>query len=105
MAEFKGKQGWVPSNYLEEYVAPKPMPPPPPARKRAPPPIPPQNTFDKPLPQQSATPQAPPRSANGSPAALSLADAVSFFIYSREGAKLIYIYLDKSKKTAKRRER
>lgn len=45
LARSGGKEGWVPSNYLEEYVAPKPSPPPPapPARKRAPPP---------PVPQQ-----------------------------------------------------
>ncbi|EPB89143.1 myosin I [Mucor circinelloides 1006PhL] len=39
LARINGKDGWVPSNYLEECVAPKPSPPPP-ARRRAPPPIP-----------------------------------------------------------------
>ncbi|KAI9495701.1 P-loop containing nucleoside triphosphate hydrolase protein [Zychaea mexicana] len=42
LARKDGKEGWVPSNYLEEYVAPKPTPapPPPPARRAAPPPPP-----------------------------------------------------------------
>ncbi|CEP08007.1 hypothetical protein [Parasitella parasitica] len=42
LARIDGKDGWVPSNYLEEYDAPEPSPPPPapPARRRAPPPVP-----------------------------------------------------------------
>jgi myosin-1 len=42
LAKHNGIEGWVPSNYLEEHVAPKvstPPPPPPPAR-RAPPSVP-----------------------------------------------------------------
>lgn len=40
LARKDGREGWVPSNYLEEYIAPKPAaapPPPPPARRPAPP--------------------------------------------------------------------
>lgn len=43
MARKDGIEGWVPSNYLEEYVPPKPVatpPPPPPPARRAPPSIP-----------------------------------------------------------------
>ncbi|KAF7724587.1 class II myosin [Apophysomyces ossiformis] len=38
LAKKDGKEGWVPSNYLEEYIAPKPAaaPPAPPARRPAP---------------------------------------------------------------------
>ncbi|KAI8098757.1 P-loop containing nucleoside triphosphate hydrolase protein [Halteromyces radiatus] len=37
LARLNGIEGWVPNNYLEEYVAPAPAPPPP-ARGRRPPP-------------------------------------------------------------------
>ncbi|KAI9469759.1 MAG: P-loop containing nucleoside triphosphate hydrolase protein [Benjaminiella poitrasii] len=39
LAKINGVEGWVPSNYLQEYTPPKTSPPPP-ARRRAPPPIP-----------------------------------------------------------------
>ncbi|KAI7847679.1 P-loop containing nucleoside triphosphate hydrolase protein [Circinella umbellata] len=50
LARKDGKEGWVPSNYLEEYVAPKPTPapPPPPARRAAPPPPPASNSISSP---------------------------------------------------------
>ncbi|KAI8340325.1 P-loop containing nucleoside triphosphate hydrolase protein [Chlamydoabsidia padenii] len=51
LARLDGKEGWVPNNYLEEYVAPEPVkaPPPPPARR--PPPS---------IPQPSTTQHASP---------------------------------------------
>ncbi|KAI7847672.1 hypothetical protein BDC45DRAFT_541700 [Circinella umbellata] len=44
------KEGWAPSNYLEEYFAPKPTPapPPPPDRRAAPPPPPASNSISSP---------------------------------------------------------
>ncbi|ORX53664.1 hypothetical protein DM01DRAFT_1336195 [Hesseltinella vesiculosa] len=66
LAKKNGKEGWVPSNYLEEVVEEKPTPPPPapPARTRRPPPaIPPAETVEQhsPLPTPAAyvTPAAP----------------------------------------------
>ncbi|KAI8889340.1 hypothetical protein K501DRAFT_329147 [Backusella circina FSU 941] len=38
LARKDGKEGWVPSNYLEAYVAPRPTPPPPAPPARRPPP-------------------------------------------------------------------
>ncbi|KAG1177077.1 hypothetical protein G6F70_003188 [Rhizopus microsporus] len=60
LAKKDGIEGWVPSNYLEEYVAPKAAspPPPPPARRAAP--LPPKainnnnNTVSTPVPTPSA---------------------------------------------------
>lgn len=52
LARINGKDGWVPSNYLEECAAPAPAPPPP-ARRRAPPPTP---------QQQQSSPQRQPES-------------------------------------------
>ncbi|KAI8069511.1 P-loop containing nucleoside triphosphate hydrolase protein [Gongronella butleri] len=61
LAKMNGREGWVPSNYLEEYVEEKPTPPPPapPARtRRAPPSIPQPTSFDEPV-SSSSPPPAP----------------------------------------------
>lgn len=61
MARKDSIEGWVPSNYLEEYVPPKPVavtpPPPPPPARRAPPSIPTQS-------RSPIAPAAPAASAN-----------------------------------------
>lgn len=58
LARKDGKEGWVPSNYLEEFVAPKatPPPPPPPARRPAPPApsVTSSSVETKPLPQRTS---------------------------------------------------
>lgn len=61
LARINGNEGWVPSNYLEECVAPKP-PPAPPARKRAQPPIP-QQPQQQQQNAQQPTPQRQPEPA------------------------------------------
>lgn len=59
LARINGNEGWVPSNYLEECVAPK-LPPAPPARRRAQPPIPQQQqqqqNTQQPMPQRQPEP-------------------------------------------------
>ncbi|KAL9543808.1 hypothetical protein MBANPS3_007936 [Mucor bainieri] len=64
LARIHGKDGWVPSNYLEECVVPEPSPapppPPPPARRRAPPPTPQQHSTQQPtVPQRQSESAAP----------------------------------------------
>ncbi|KAI8636235.1 P-loop containing nucleoside triphosphate hydrolase protein [Parasitella parasitica] len=57
LVRVNGKDGWAPSNYLEEYVAQKPsLPPVPPARRRVPPPVPQQQQRQKSVPEPIATP-------------------------------------------------
>lgn len=61
LARKDGIEGWVPSNYLEEYVPPKPVatpPPPPPPARRAPPSIPTQS-------RSPIVPAAPSTSSSG----------------------------------------
>lgn len=61
LARINGKDGWVPSNYLEECVAPKPppLPPAPPARRRVPPPVPQQQqSIQQPTSQHQPEPVA-----------------------------------------------
>jgi myosin-1 len=55
LARINGKEGWVPSNYLEEYIEEKPAPPPPARNKRLPPAIPSEKTQQQQLPQQQPT--------------------------------------------------
>ncbi|CAO3600587.1 unnamed protein product [Absidia cylindrospora] len=57
LARLDGKEGWVPNNYLEECVAPKPVPPPP---ARRPPP-------SAPLPSSTASTPSVPSSAPSVP--------------------------------------
>ncbi|KAI8075059.1 P-loop containing nucleoside triphosphate hydrolase protein [Gongronella butleri] len=73
LAKYQGKEGWVPSNYLKEYTAPRPSAPPPPARRpmsmQQRPPVAP--TAGNARPGSYATPAAAPSSQ-----ASSLADAL-----------------------------
>ncbi|ORE04816.1 hypothetical protein BCV72DRAFT_306999 [Rhizopus microsporus var. microsporus] len=65
LAKKDGIEGWVPSNYLEEYVAPKAAspPPPPPARRAAP--LPPKAINNN---NNTVSTPAPIPSTNGVPA-------------------------------------
>ncbi|CEG82720.1 Putative Myosin I MyoA/Myo5 [Rhizopus microsporus] len=65
LAKKDGIEGWVPSNYLEEYVAPKAAspPPPPPARRAAP--LPPKTINNN---NNTVSTPAPIPSTNGVPA-------------------------------------
>ncbi|CEG65609.1 Putative Myosin-1 [Rhizopus microsporus] len=65
LAKKDGIEGWVPSNYLEEYVAPKATspPPPPPARRAAP--LPPKAINNN---NHTVSTPAPIPSTNGVPA-------------------------------------
>ncbi|RCH95186.1 class II myosin [Rhizopus azygosporus] len=65
LAKKDGIEGWVPSNYLEEYVAPKAAspPPPPPARRAAP--LPPKTINNN---NHTVSTPAPIPSTNGVPA-------------------------------------
>ncbi|EIE91065.1 hypothetical protein G6F46_008504 [Rhizopus delemar] len=73
LARKDGIEGWVPNNYLEEYIAPKPVasppPPPPPARRAAPSPPKIGNTISPPVsaPTPISAP-APASAINGVPA-------------------------------------
>ncbi|KAI9269056.1 P-loop containing nucleoside triphosphate hydrolase protein [Phascolomyces articulosus] len=78
LARKDGKEGWVPSNYLEEYVAPKPTPapPPPPARRAAPPPPPSAGsaTSSSPKPRSSIS---PPSIGGGSTAPVAVMPGIA----------------------------
>ncbi|KAI8146457.1 P-loop containing nucleoside triphosphate hydrolase protein [Fennellomyces sp. T-0311] len=78
LARKDGKEGWVPSNYLEEYVAPKPTPapPPPPARRAAPPPPPAPASTAAPTPQRSSG-ISPPSFSSGSSAPVAVMPGIA----------------------------
>ncbi|KAI9316719.1 P-loop containing nucleoside triphosphate hydrolase protein [Dichotomocladium elegans] len=72
LARKDGKEGWVPSNYLEEYVQPKATPPPPPPPARRPPPSVPTASRQSTPPMASSTRPSPQRT-NISPASVTTA--------------------------------